>query len=162
VDTALIALGGVFLAVGIVGCVLPIIPGPPIAYIALILVSWARDWEAFSPLFLIIMGVVTALVTAGDTVLPVLLPKRYGASKAGIWGSVVGMIAGMIFFPPFGLLLGAFLGAAAGELIFNPDKQVVLKAALGVFMGTVASIVLKLLVSGVILFYFVRAALRAA
>lgn len=156
----LILLGGILVVVGIVGCVVPVLPGPPIGYVSLILLSLAYKWKAYSTNFLIVMGVITVVVTVLDFILPVYLPKRYGASKFGIWGSIIGMIAGMIFFPPFGLIIGTFVGAVLGELAFNKDKRVSLKAALGVFIGTVASILLKVSVSGIIGFYYFRAVIR--
>jgi uncharacterized protein YqgC (DUF456 family) len=156
----LIVLGGILVVVGIVGCVVPVLPGPPISYISLIVLSLAYKWKAYSPNFLIVMGVVTVAVTVLDFILPVYLPKRYGASKFGIWGSILGMIAGMIFFPPFGLIIGTFLGAILGELAFNKDKRASVKAALGVFIGTIAAILLKVSVSGIIGFYYFRAVIR--
>jgi uncharacterized protein YqgC (DUF456 family) len=156
----LIILCGILVIVGIVGCVVPVLPGPPISYISLILLSWAYEWKAFSTKFLLVIGGITVVVTVLDFILPVYLPKRYGASKFGIWGSILGMIAGMIFFPPFGLIIGTFLGAILGELAFNKDKRASLKAALGVFIGTIAAILLKVSVSGIIGFYYFRAVIR--
>ena len=156
----LIIIGGILVVVGIVGCVLPVLPGPPISYVSLILLSLAYRWKAYSTNFLIVMGIITVVVTVLDFILPVYLPKRYGASKYGIWGSIIGMLAGMIFFPPFRLIIGTFLGAMLGELAFNKDKRASLKAALGVLVGTVAAILLKVSVSGIIGFYFFRAVIR--
>jgi len=153
----LVIIGFLLIIAGIVGCVLPIIPGPPLSYAGLILLSIARKWEAFSSGFLVTMGIITLVVTVLDYVMPLLTAKKYGASKFGIWGSVIGMIAGMIFFPPFGLFIGAFLGAVLGELVFSKNKKSSLKAGLGVFIGTILGIVYKLSVSGVIAFYFIRA-----
>jgi len=156
----LIILGGILVIVGIAGCVLPVLPGPPISYVSLILLSLAYKWKAYSTNFLLVIGIITVVVTVLDFILPVYLPKRYGASKFGIWGSIIGMIAGMIFFPPFGLIIGTFLGAVLGELAFNKDKRASLKAALGVLIGTIAAILLKVSVSGIIGFYFFRAVVR--
>lgn len=157
---ALIVLGFIVLAAGIVGCVLPIIPGPPLAYAALILLSIARKWEAFPPAVLIVLGLVAAAVTVMDYLMPLITSKWKGASKAGIWGSVAGMIVGMIFFPPFGVIIGTFVGAVLGELLFSKRPDGALKAGWGVFLGTMMGIGLKLAVSGVIALYFLRAVLR--
>jgi len=156
----LIVFGGLLVIIGIVGCVVPVIPGPPVSYISLILVSWAYHWKAFTVPFLIVMGVITIIATILDFVLPVYLPKKYGGSKYGVWGSILGMLAGMIFFPPFGLIIGTFAGAIIGELIFNKNKRVALKSGLGVFFGTFAAMMIKISVSGVIGFYFFRAVIH--
>ncbi|GAI87090.1 unnamed protein product, partial [marine sediment metagenome] len=89
----------------------------------------------------------------------VLISQKKGASKAGIWGSVIGMVAGIVFFPPFGVIIGTFVGAVLGELIFSNKPDSALKAGWGVFLGTMLGIALKLGVSGVIAFYFTRAVL---
>ncbi len=153
----LIVLGFILLAAGLIGCVLPVIPGPPLSYAALILLSIARKWEAFSPAVLIVLGVCTVVVTVLDYLLPILTSKRKGAGKAGIWGSIIGMVAGIVFFPPFGAIIGTFVGAVLGELIFSNQPDSALKAGWGVFLGTMLGIALKLAVSGVIAFYFTRA-----
>jgi uncharacterized protein YqgC (DUF456 family) len=157
---ALTILGFIFLAAGIVGCVLPIIPGPPLAYVALLLLSIARKWQAVSPTVLIVLGVAAAAVTVIENLMPIITSKWKGAGKAGIWGSVAGMIVGMVFFPPFGVIIGTFVGAVLGELLFSNRPDGALKAGWGVFLGTMLGIALKLAVSGVIAVYFLRAVLR--
>jgi uncharacterized protein YqgC (DUF456 family) len=96
---------------------------------------------------------VTVLVTVLDTLAPMLGAKRYGASKWGVWGSVLGLLAGMIWFPPFGMIFGTFLGALAGEFLRTRHTRRSLRAAWGVFVGTMVGIVLKLVVSGVIAWF---------
>ncbi len=155
----LIIVGFLLIFAGIVGCILPVIPGPPLSFVALILLSIAYKWRPFSPLFLTVLGIITAIATVMDYLLPILTAKRYGASKFGIWGSIIGMIIGIVIFPPYGLIIGAFLGALFGELIFNKDNRRAANAGLGIFMGTMLGIVVKLSVSGVIAFFFVRAVL---
>jgi len=149
--------GFVLLVLGIIGCVLPVVPGPPLAYLSLILMSIARGWQTFSPAALIVLALLTVAVSILDALLPVFASKRQGASKAGVWGSVVGMIAGMLLFPPFGMIIGTFAGAVLGELLFSPRRENALKAGWGVFVGTLMGIGLKLAVCGAIAFFFVRA-----
>ncbi len=156
----LIVLGFLSIIAGIIGCVLPIIPGPILSYCGLIIVSLAYKWELFNVRFLVVMGVITAAVTTLDYVLPLISAKKFGASKYSIWGSLFGMIIGVILFPPFGLLIGAFIGAVLGELIFNMDTRKSLKAGIGALIGTVSSIFIKLGTSGVIAFYTFRAVIK--
>jgi uncharacterized protein YqgC (DUF456 family) len=156
----LVIIGFLFVFAGIAGSILPVLPGPPLSFIALILLSIAYHWTPFSPAFLMIMGILTAAVTLLDYLLPVIVSKKYGASKYGVWGSILGMLAGLIFFPPYGLIVGALAGAVLGELLFNRDARKSLKAGIGVFIGTVLSTFLKLTVCGVIAFYYVRAVIR--
>jgi hypothetical protein len=155
----LIVLGGILQFLGLVGCVLPFLAGPPFNFLGLILLSIAKDWKPFSPALLIILGILTAVTLVLDYAMPLAGAKRFGASKRGFWGSLIGMVAGMLFFPPFGLILGAFVGAVVGELSAGKDHSAALRAGWGVFLGTMAATVLKLIASGIMTFFYIRALL---
>jgi uncharacterized protein YqgC (DUF456 family) len=105
-----VILGFLLLAAGIVSCVLPILPGPLISYLALLVLCLARGWGTFSLPVLIVLGAVAAAVTVLDNVLPVLTARKWGAGKGGIWGSIIGMIVGMFLLPPFSAILSTFAG----------------------------------------------------
>lgn len=152
----LIILGLLFALIGLVGCILPVIPGPPLSFFALIILSYAKNWEPFSSTFLIIMAGLTIVVTILDYVVPASGAKKYGASKLGVWGSIIGMLFGLFFFPPWGMLIGALGGALAGELAGGKEGKKALRAGWGVFVGNMVSIGLKLAFSGVILFFYVK------
>ena len=154
----LIILGLLFAMVGLAGCILPVIPGPPFSFLALIILSWAKDWEPFSSTFLIIMAGLTILLTILDYVVPVRGAKKYGASKLGLWGSIIGMLIGLFFFPPLGMFIGAIVGAFAGELIAGKEVKKALRAGWGIFVGNMLVIILKLTFSGVILFFYAKEA----
>jgi uncharacterized protein YqgC (DUF456 family) len=154
----LISLGVLLLLAGLVGCILPIIPGPPLSFAGLVCLWWARDFEAtsFDETTVIIAAVAAAVSTVLDYVTPALGAKKFGASKLGVWGSVIGMIVGIIWFPPFGMLIGAFLGAMLGELFAGKEGSDATKAAIGVFLGTVLGIVIKMVASGWITWVFAK------
>ncbi len=153
---ALIIVGLILAVAGLIGCIFPVIPGPPLSYLALIVLSFARNWEPFGARFLMIMGVLTALVFFLDYVIPALGARKYGASKWGVWGSMLGMIVGIFAFPPFGLFIGGFLGAVVGELYVGKARKDALRAGLGVFVGNLFSIGLKMGLCGVMLFFYVK------
>ena len=88
---------------------------------------------------------------------PVFGAKKYGGSKSGVWCSVLGMVLGVFFFPPWGMLIGAFTGAIAGEWLAGKEGRESPQAAWGVFIGNVVGIGLKLAFCGVILFFYVKA-----
>jgi len=154
--TTLIILGLILAVMGLIGCILPIIPGPPLSFISLLILSLARDWTPFSPTFLIVMGALTAITFILDYIIPVVGARKYGATKYGLWGSILGMILGLFFFPPFGLFLGGFIGAMAGELLAGKKGDEALKAGLGVFIGTLLATGLKFGLCGVMLFFYLR------
>lgn len=153
----LLAIVGVLLVVaGLLGCILPVLPGPPLSILGLLALWAGRGFEAHTfgaGLFIALLAAVV-VVTVLDYLVPLWGAKRYGASKAGVWGAAIGMIAGIFFFPPFGMLVGTFLGAAAGELAAGREGGAAGRAAWGVFVGTMAGIVLKLACSGVVTWYF--------
>jgi uncharacterized protein YqgC (DUF456 family) len=154
--TVVIILGLLFALIGLIACILPVIPGPPLSFLALILLSFAKNWEPFSSTLLISMAGLMILVTLLDFVVPAVGAKRYGASKSGMWGSMIGMFVGLFFFPPWGMFLGAFMGALAGEIIAQKEGKRALRASWGVFVGTMAGIGLKLAFSGVALFFYIK------
>ena len=152
----LIVMGLVLAIAGIVGCILPFIPGPPLSLLSLVVLSWAKGWEPFSVRFLIIMGLLTALLTVLDYLVPARGAQKYGASKAGIWGSMIGMPLGLFFFPPWGILMGGILGAFLGELLAGKEGSRAFKASWGVFIGYIASTALKLGFSATALFFYLK------
>jgi uncharacterized protein YqgC (DUF456 family) len=153
----LIVLGFLLALAGLIGCLLPVIPGPPLSFLALLFLSLAKDWEPFSATFLVVMGCLTAAVAVMDYLIPIKGAQRYGASRHGIWGSIIGMLLGMFFFPPLGMILGAFVGALLGELFAGREGRQALRAGWGTFVGTVASTILKVVFGGVVLFFYVKA-----
>ncbi|WP_319480754.1 DUF456 domain-containing protein [uncultured Draconibacterium sp.] len=154
-DILLIVLGALFIISGVLGCVLPIIPGPPLSYIGLLLLHFTGRYQ-FSSKFLIIWAIITVVVYALDYLIPAWGTKKFGGSKRGIWGSIIGLIIGMFFFPPFGIIIGPFIGAVVGELTVGKDSGAALKSGFGSFMGFLAGTLLKLIASGMMTWYFVK------
>jgi uncharacterized protein YqgC (DUF456 family) len=154
-DYILIGLGIIFMITGIFGCVLPLLPGPPLNYIGLMLLHITAGYQ-FSTRFLLIWGIVTVVVYALDYVIPVWGTKKFGGSKRGVWGSMIGLIAGMFFFPPFGIIIGPFAGAVIGELTAGKDSKAALKSGFGSFVGFLTGTILKLIASGIMTWYFAK------
>jgi uncharacterized protein YqgC (DUF456 family) len=153
----LIILGLIIALLGIIGCIFPLIPGPPLSYASLFILSIAKKWEPFSATFLILMGAVLVIVSVVDYVFPAIGAKRYGASKTAIWYSIIGMLVGVFFIPPWGMFIGAFAGAVVGELIVGKKGKAALRSSWGIFVGTIASIGVKLAFCSAVLFFYVRA-----
>lgn len=152
----LIILGCIFIIIGLIGCIIPGIAGPPFSFLALILLSIAKRWEPFSPSFLVAMAALTIVVTALDYMVPAAGAKKFGATRYGFWGAVIGMILGLIYAPPLGMIIGAFFGALIGELLRGKQTHEALKAGFGVFVGVMVGIILKLIASGIMTFYFIK------
>ncbi len=154
-DYVLIGLGVIFIISGILGCVLPVIPGPPLSYVGLLLLHFTEGYQ-FSSKFLIIWAIITAVVYALDYLIPAWGTKKFGGSKRGVWGSIIGLVIGLFFFPPFGIIIGPFAGAVIGELTAGKDHIAALKSGFGSFMGFLAGTLLKLITSGMMTWYFFK------
>jgi len=155
ISILLIIIGLLISITGLIGCIIPAIPGPQLSFLSLIILELAID-DAFSLDFFYLWGGITVAVFFLDYILPILGAKVYRASNYGIWGSIVGMIAGIIFFPPFGMILGLFAGAVIGELIAGKKEWEALKVGSATFFASMFMIFIKLAVSGVMLYYFVK------
>ncbi len=153
-DIFLIITGSLLMVLGIAGCVLPVVPGPPLSYLGLIAIHLTVRVE-FTSKFLIWWGIITIVVAILDYVIPIWGTKLFGGSKYGIWGSMAGLLAGL-FFPPVGLIIGPFIGAVAGEMIAG-NKENAMRAGFGSFLGFFAGTIVKFLVTLIMLYYFIGA-----
>ncbi len=132
-----------FVLVGIAGSVLPVVPGPPLSWIGLLILYTMPSIE-FDYWTLGITFVFTLIIVILDYVIPAQGTKRFGGSKYGIWGTNIGLIVGILAPIPFGFIIGPFVGAFIGELIFDQnDSKRALKAATGSFLGFLASTFIK-------------------
>ncbi|MCL2181259.1 MAG: DUF456 domain-containing protein [Treponema sp.] len=121
-EIALAVTAFIFLAVGFLGSVIPALPGPPLSCIGLLLLQ-RSGFGGFSSTFLWVWAAITIIVTIMDNILPAVMTKKFGGSKLAVTGSIIGLVIGMIFFAPVGILAGPFLGAFAGELINGKLKE---------------------------------------
>ncbi len=144
-DYVLIVFGAVFIIVGLLGCVLPVIPGPPLGFVGLLLLHFTEKVQ-FETNQLLIWAFIAIAITVIDNILPVWTTKKFGGSKAGVWGSTIGLIFGL-FIGPWGIIIGPFLGAIIGEMI-NNNQDKAIKAGIGAFMGFVCGVGIKLACSG--------------
>jgi uncharacterized protein YqgC (DUF456 family) len=142
-DVVLIIIGILLLLIGFAGCIIPGVPGPPIAYIGLLIQVFKTE-NPFTTKFLIIWALIMVGVSLLDYVVPVIGTKKFGGSKRGIWGSIIGLFVGIFFFPPIGLIIGPFLGAFIGELTGGKETESALKAGFGSFIGFITGVALKL------------------
>lgn len=139
----------IFSIIGLIGCLIPIVPGPPMNYAAL-LIAYFYYPGAVSENTLYYLGALTAVTVASDYILPMMGIKYLGIGKGGMWGSFIGMIAGVVLFPPFGFLIGAAIGAVAGEIIGGKGGNEALRAGMAAFILNIAAIVFKLIIAAFI------------
>jgi uncharacterized protein YqgC (DUF456 family) len=146
IDWIITLLGLAIIVVGFVGCFIPVLPGPPIAWIALPLMYLTSEGFAdINTSWFLILTLLTIVVTVIDYLLPMWGTKYSGGTKAGTWGSTIGLIIGL-FFPPIGIIVGPFLGALIGELMAGQDQKTALKSGIGAFVGFLLGTVAKMVV----------------
>ncbi len=145
----LILLASLLTLIGIAGCILPGLPGPPFNYAALLLLHF--NGYPFSDSSLIIFGILTIVVLILDYTIPVFSARIFGATKTGIRGSIVGMVVGM-FFTPVGMIGGLLLGAIIGDLMEGRSLSQATLSGAGTLLGALAGILIKTIVAVVISF----------
>ena len=145
-----------FVLAGIAGSLLPALPGPPLSWIGL-LILYTTNGIDFDYWILGITFVLTLIIVILDYVIPAQGTKRFGGSKYGIWGTNIGLVVGIFAPIPLGFIIGPFVGALIGELIYDrSDSKRAVKAATGSFIGFLASTFVKFVFCMVLLGIFVR------
>ena len=136
-DILLIIIGIICLVTGMLGCVLPLLPGPPLAYVGMLLFHFT-DRLQFTPVQLVVWA------------------KYAGGTKWGNWGCVIGTVVGL-FFPPWGIILGPFFGAVLGELVGDKNLKDALRSGFGSLAGFLFGTVVKLALCGYFVWQFIAA-----
>jgi uncharacterized protein len=135
----------VFYLVGLASIVLPALPGVPIVAVGALLAAWMTGFEVVTTTTVVVVTALALLAWLLDYLAAVIGAQRYGSSRAGLWGSIIGSVVG-IFFPPFGFILGALVGAVLAELIAGRPFPEAWRAGLGAFVGTLGGIVVKVII----------------
>ncbi|MGE0090502.1 MAG: DUF456 domain-containing protein [Bacteroidales bacterium] len=155
-DYFLLVLSILLIITGLLGCVLPVLPGPPFSFLGLLLLHFTK-FADFTVTLLIATAVLAIIVTVLDYIVPIWGTKKFGGSKAGQWGATIGMIIGMLFLGPLGLILGPLVGAIIGELIKGTESRQALSASFGAFIGFLLGVGLKLAASLYMTYHYVKA-----
>jgi len=148
-----VILGIIFCVVGIAGSLLPLLPGPPIAF-AGILLQLFRNPDPFEAKTYWIFGAVTVVTIVLDYLIPIWGTKRFGGTKYGAWGCTIGFIAAF-WLGPLGVIIGPFVGAFVGELIGGKDSKSSLKSAIGSFVGFLLGSFLKIVACFFMLYWII-------
>jgi uncharacterized protein len=152
-DTFLIVLAGIFLLTGLAGCIFSKLPGTMICYLGIIILQYSSIAE-FSVHFFIKWGVLVIAVQGLDYLIPDWGNRKFGGSKKGVWGSLLGMLAGM-YFGPLGITLGAISGAFIGEIVAGKVSNNAIKYRLGAFSFFILGTISQLTVAGILIYYYI-------
>lgn len=140
--------------IGIIGSVVPVVPGPILSFAGLVLYYFFQKNQIVSGWAILLFAFGMAILTVCEYALPILGARISGASKKGQWGAIVGAVIGLIAFPPLGIFIGAVLGAVIGETQDGKKIAEAIKAAIGVVLGGVVSTFLQIIFSLSVLVYF--------
>jgi len=155
-DLLLAFIGLLFMCLGLIGSFLPVLPGPTLSWIGLLLLyltnAIANNW-----MFLGITLVIALIVFALDYIIPAIGTKKFGGTKAGMIGTSIGLIVGILAPIPGGIIIGPFFGALLGELYNKADSTTALKAAFGSFLGFLTGTFLKFIVAVIYFGFFIKA-----
>jgi len=139
--------------IGMVGVFLPVIPGVIIAFAGLLLFAAVEGFQRFSPWMVLLLGLIAVAGSLLDNVAGVYGARRFGASRWGVWGAVIGLLAGL-FFGPLGIIFGPLVGALAGEMVGGREAGDAARAGVGTLVGFIGGIFIKLVAVICIIVYF--------
>jgi len=148
-----ISIGIILIVIGIVGSLLPLLPGPPIAYAGL-LIQLFREPDPFPSKFLWIWAGIVVVSLILDYMIPIWGTKKFGGTKYGAWGCTLGFLLAF-WMGPWGVVIGPFVGAFAGEMIGGQNSKKSFRAALGSFVGFLLGSFLKLVICFMMLYYVI-------
>lgn len=153
-ETFLIVLSGIFLLVGLFGCVISKFPGTLLCYLGIVILHYSSIAE-FSVHFFIKWGVLVIAVQGLNYLIRDWGKKKFGGSRKGVWGSLSGMLAGM-YFGPTGIITGAVIGAFAGELFAGKESNKAFNQAFSSFVFFILGTISQLIVSGILIYHYVE------
>ena len=154
-EVVLLVLAFICLVVGIIGCIVPGLPGTPIAYAGL-WIAQTTERVDFSWQMLLVWGIVTVVVSVLDYVVPAWGTKQFGGTRYGVWGSTIGVFVGL-FAGPWGVILGPLVGAVIGELVGGKAAAEAIRAGWGSFIGLLFGTILKLICCGLMTVALIQA-----
>ena len=153
-DLLLVSLGALLMILGLLGSILPFMPGVPISWVGLLLLHLAPSIPV-NYWFLGVTFVVAGIIYTLNLIIPALGTKYSGGSKLGMIGATIGLVVGIIAPVPFGIIIGPFVGAFIGEIVNKSNSRSALKAAFGSFLGFLASSFMEFVTALGFLFLFI-------
>ena len=158
-ETLLITGAIICAIIGLAGSILPALPGAPLSFAGLVLLCFC-DGADISSTSIWVSAIFLAIVSVLDYVAPIWLTNISGGSKQATRGSIIGLVAGLFVFPPWGLIFGPFVGAFIGELMAHTTKEQAFKVAIMSFLGFLLTTGIKIIYGAILLFLIIKEALQ--
>lgn len=155
--TLIIIVVVLLLLAGLAGTVFPFLPGIPLIFIGIAAYGWYDKFQVIDAKYVIILACLTLLSLFMDYLSTILGARHFGSSKSGTWGALLGIIIGIFFFPPLGIIAGPFIGAIIGESLAGKDLKQSFKVALGTMVGLFTGMLFNLVLAlGMIISFFIK------
>lgn len=154
IEIIAIVIASMLFIAGMIGTLVPIIPGAPIVWLGMLTYGLITGFEKHTVLFFVLQGLLAILVMAIDYAFTAMGSHYFGGSKAALFGAAVGLLVGLLFFP-FGLLIGPFLGAVIADLIYKKNISAAVKSGMGASLGFWLALPLKLLIEIIMISWFI-------
>lgn len=153
-DWTIFAIAVCVMLAGVLGTVVPFLPGLPLIWGTMLVYGIIEEFSNVNAVFLVVTFAVVLVTEAADYFARAWGARRFGASKSGAVGAVIGSVIGL-FFLPLGLILGPFLGVVIAELMAGRSTSESVRAGWGGLIGTLGSIVVKFVVAVAMTIVFV-------
>jgi uncharacterized protein len=155
-DIIAIIVVSIFFIASLAGTVLPIIPEAPMIVIGMVVYGFIAGFDKLGLSFFIIQTMLALAVIGVDYLTTAIGSRYFGGTKAAMWGSALGLLVGLLFFP-IGLLIGPFLGAALADFIFRRRTDQAIRSGVGASLGFWSAVPIKLILKGIMItWFFVR------
>ena len=140
---------------GLLGTIAPWVPGVPLIYAVYLIYGVVTDWQSYGMGVMAVLGGVTASIMVLDFYAGALGARKFGASPAGTWGSIIGALLGLVLFNVIGLIIGTFTGALLGELLSRRPLRAALWSGWGALVGFLAGTLFRFVTATVMIGLFV-------
>lgn len=147
-------LAVVFFTIGVLGTILPALPGAPLIWLGMLIYGFFVKFQNLTTMFFVGQGLAVVLIFLIDYLAGIWGAKRFGGSREAVWGSILGGLLGVLLLGPFGLIFGPFIGAVAGELYRRSALDKALEVGFGTLIGFLGGAVLKLAIEVVMIIWF--------
>lgn len=144
-DIILVIISTLFIVLGLLGSLLPVLPGPPLSWLGLLILNFTNSIQMSTSL-LVVTGVIAIIILILDYIIPAVGTKKFGGSRNGMIGTTIGLVIGLLSPIPGGIIIGPFIGAFIGEMMNKNDSKLAFKAAIGSFLGFLASTFIKIII----------------
>ena len=152
--TAVDVVVALLMAAGLVGAVVPVLPGAPLIFAGALLHAFTTDFQTLGVGRLTILALLALAASVLEHVAGALGARKFGGSRAAVIGAIIGAVAGLAW-PPFGLLLGPLVGAIVGEFLRTRELATSVRAGIGSALGVIGGVVSHLVLAIVMVALFV-------